>query len=186
MTGGGFEKDDIAAEQASENGAQMPLNLSISLHFLQNSEHTGTMTFQRKLLLKTRDNGDMCDLTQKVAAIVSESQIQIGIVNIFNVGSTGAIGTIEIEPGLVEDLPTTLNRLVPADSQYSHQQSANHENGHSHLQATFMGPDLTVPIQDGKLMLGTWQHIFHLECDIKPRLRDIIVTVYGEQEESQV
>ena len=53
-------------------------------------------------------------------------------------------------------------------------------NAHSHLQATLMGPDLTVPIAEGALVLGTWQQIFHLECDIKPRQRTIVVTVMGE------
>lgn len=138
------------------------------------------MTFQKKLLLKTKSNGDMCDLTSKVSQIVKESGIGSGMVNVFNIGSTGAIGTIEFEPGLQQDLPETLNRLIPASEDYGHQHQWQDGNGHSHLQATWMGPEITVPIADGEMLLGTWQQIFHLECDIKPRIREIIVTVYGD------
>ncbi|MDB4756487.1 secondary thiamine-phosphate synthase enzyme YjbQ [Mariniblastus sp.] len=139
------------------------------------------MVFQKKLLLKTTQNGDMCDITAKVAQIVTESGIDTGIVNVFNVGSTAAIGAIEFEPGLVHDLPATMNELIPAKEDYEHQQRWNDGNGHSHLQSTLMGPDFSAPIAEGKLALGTWQQICHLECDVKPRIREIIVTVYGHK-----
>lgn len=138
------------------------------------------MTHQTKLLLKTMNQGDMCDLTDKVKDVVAESGIQVGMVNVFNVGSTGAIGTIEFEPGLQEDFPAMLNRLIPESSEYGHEQRWQDGNGHSHLQASTIGPEVTIPIRDGQMSLGTWQQIFHLECDVKPRIRDIIVTVYGD------
>lgn len=122
----------------------------------------------------------MQDLSDRVAAIVRQSGIQTGMVNIFNIGSTASIGTIEFEPGLQKDLPELLNRVMPPSREYGHEQTWHDGNGHSHLQATWMGPSLTVPIQEGRLILGTWQQIFHLECDIKPRQRTISVTVYGE------
>lgn len=138
------------------------------------------MTFQKKLLLTTRDNGDMCNLTDRVHEIVRESRIQTGMVNVFNIGSTGAIGTIEFEPGLRQDFPEMLNRLIPESDEYGHQHQWQDGNGHSHLQATTVGPDITIPIAEGRMLLGTWQQIFHLECDIKPRIREIIVTVHGD------
>ena len=104
----------------------------------------------------------------------------IGMVHIFNVGSTAAVGTIEFEPGLQQDLPDILDKLMPPSRNYGHEQTWHDGNGHSHLQATMLGPSLTVPIQDGKLTLGTWQQIFHLECDVKPRQRQIMVTIMGE------
>jgi len=122
----------------------------------------------------------MQDLTGDVARIVSESGLRTGLVHIFNVGSTGAIGTIEFEPGLQKDLPTILDKLFPPSREYGHEQAWHDGNGHSHLQATMLGPSLTVPVKAGKLMLGTWQQIFHLECDIKPRQRTIAMTVIGE------
>jgi len=122
----------------------------------------------------------MHELTDEVAQVVSESRIRSGVANIFNVGSTGAIGTIEFEPGLQQDLPAILDKLFPPSRDYWHEQAWHDGNGHSHLQATMLGPSLTVPIKDGKLLLGTWQQVFHLECDIKPRNRAIIITVIGE------
>jgi secondary thiamine-phosphate synthase enzyme len=130
-------------------------------------------------LLK-RSAGDMHDLTEQVAAIVTSSGIQTGTVNISNVGSTAAVGTIEFEPGLQKDLPAILNGLIPPSRSYGHEQAWHDGNGHSHLQATLLGPSLTVPITEGKLELGTWQQIFHLECDVRGRQRAIVVTVAGD------
>ena len=122
----------------------------------------------------------MHDLTGEVARIVSESRARAGLVHIFNIGSTGAVGTIEFEPGLEEDLPDMLDKLFPPSRDYGHEHAWHDGNGHSHLQATLLGPSLTVPIREGKLALGTWQQIFHLECDIKPRRRTVMITVVGD------
>ncbi|MBI2925464.1 MAG: YjbQ family protein [Verrucomicrobia bacterium] len=138
------------------------------------------MVYQREIHLKTSGHRDMHDLTRDVTGLVHESRLRAGIVQLFNVGSTAALGTIEFEPGLVEDLPDILDKLIPPSRNYGHEQAWHDGNGHSHLQATWLGPSLTVPIRDGKLVLGTWQQIFHLECDVKPRQRTIVVTVMGE------
>jgi len=122
----------------------------------------------------------MHDLTAKVTAIVAASGIQSGVVNVFNVGSTAAVGTIEFEPGLEQDLPAILDKLIPPSREYGHEQAWHDGNGHSHLQATLLGPSLTVPVADGKPVLGTWQQIFHLECDVRGRERSVLVTVIGE------
>jgi secondary thiamine-phosphate synthase enzyme len=122
----------------------------------------------------------MHDLTGEVAKIVTASNAHSGLVNIFNIGSTGAVGTIEFEPGLQQDLPTMLDKVFPPSRVYGHERAWHDGNGHSHLQATTLGPSITVPIKDGKLVLGTWQQIFHLECDVKPRRRTIMVTVMGD------
>lgn len=122
----------------------------------------------------------MHDLTPQVTKIVAESGIQTGTVNVFNVGSTAALGTIEFEPGLQHDLPTILDKLIPPSRSYGHEQAWHDGNGHSHLQATLLGPSLTVPISGGKPVLGTWQQIFHLECDVRARQRTVVVTVIGD------
>lgn len=129
--------------------------------------------------MQTRGHRDMQDLTDQVAAIVERSGIQTGLAHVFNIGSTGALGTIEFEPGLQRDLPEILDKLIPPSREYGHEQTWQDGNGHSHLQASWLGPDLTVPVRNGKLALGTWQQIFHIECDIKPRERTIVVTVLG-------
>jgi secondary thiamine-phosphate synthase enzyme len=138
------------------------------------------MTYQKQISLRTSGNGDMHDLTADVAKIVAASGVRNGTVNVFNVGSTAAVGAIEFEPGLERDLPEMLNRLMPPSRDYGHEQAWHDGNGHSHLQATLLGPSLTVPIAAGKPVLGTWQQIFHLECDVRGRQRTVVVTVIGE------
>jgi secondary thiamine-phosphate synthase enzyme len=138
------------------------------------------MVYQNEITFRTSGHRDMHDITDEVANVVAEAGVMRGMVHVFNVGSTAVIGNIEFEPGLQQDLPELLDRLIPPSRDYGHEKKWHDGNGHSHLQATLLGPSLTVPIRDGWLVLGTWQQIFHLECDIKPRQRTIVVTVYGE------
>src|SRR6266481_2011497 len=137
------------------------------------------MVFQKQLTLSTKGHRAMHDLTEAVAKIVAQSGVKTGTVTVFTVGSTAAVGTIEFEPGLQKDLPELLDRLMPPSHNYGHEQTWHDGNGHSHLQATVLGPSLTVPVTNGKLVLGTWQQIIHLECDIRPRQRTLVVTVIG-------
>jgi secondary thiamine-phosphate synthase enzyme len=134
---------------------------------------------QQEFQLETRGHRHMQDISGHVAEIVAASRIATGVAHVFNVGSTGAVGTIEFEPGLERDLPELLDRLIPPARDYGHEQAWHDGNGHSHLQATWLGPSLSVPVAEGHLVLGTWQQIFHLECDVKPRRRKIVVTVTG-------
>jgi secondary thiamine-phosphate synthase enzyme len=122
----------------------------------------------------------MSDVTDQVVEIVGRSGITTGIVQVFCVGSTAAVGTIEFEPGLERDLPEMLDRLIPPSRDYGHELAWHDGNGHSHLQATLLGPSLSVPVANGKPVLGTWQQIIHLECDVRPRRRTVVVTVLGE------
>jgi len=138
------------------------------------------MTHQEELTVDSSGHGDMHDLTGEIETIVDRTGVKTGIVNVFNVGSTGAVGMIEFEPGLQRDLPEILDRLIPADRNYGHEQTWHDGNGHSHLQATILGPSLSVPIRGGQLVRGTWQQVFHLNCDIKPRRRAVVVTIVGE------
>ncbi len=138
------------------------------------------MTHQFKVEIQTNGHGHMQDITDRVAAAVKASCIKTGMVHVFNVGSTATIGAIEFEPGLLQDLPETMDRLMPPSRDYGHEQTWHDGNGHSHLQATMMGPSLTVPVENGAPVLGTWQQIFHLECDVRPRSRTIVVTVMGD------
>ncbi len=138
------------------------------------------MVFQEQFTIATRGHRDMHDITGQVAAVVKRSGIRTGIAQLFHIGSTGALGIIEFEPGLQQDLPAILDRLMPPSREYGHEQTWHDGNGHSHLQATILGQSLTVPVGEGKLILGTWQQVFHLECDTRSRERTIVVTVMGE------
>ncbi len=138
------------------------------------------MVYQKSLHIETSGHGQMQDLTDAVAQVVRESGIKTGLVQVFNVGSTGAVGTIEFEPGLQRDLPEALDRLLRPGRHYGHERTWHDGNAHSHLQATLLGPSLTVPVRDGVPVLGSWQQIVHLECDTRPRRRTIMVTVLGD------
>lgn len=138
------------------------------------------MVYREEIEIETSGHRDMHEITKRVEAIAVRSGMRNGIVHVFNIGSTGVVGTIEYEPGLESDLPEMLDRLIPPSLDYGHERQWHDGNGHSHLQATMMGPEITVPYADGHLLLGTWQQVFHLEADIKPRSRTIVVTVIGE------
>ena len=142
------------------------------------------MIYRETLKINTRPHGALTLLDDGINAVVSRSGIRDGIVNVFNVGSTGAITTIEFEPGLRSDLPRLLERLIPPGGDYQHELTWHDGNGHSHLQASVLGPSLTVPLEDGKLLLGTWQQIVHVECDVRARSRKVIVTVIGDENSS--
>src|SRR5207237_130559 len=114
------------------------------------------MVFQGNIELRTCGHGEMHDVTGRVSDVVRHSKIRTGIAHIFCIGSTATVGTIEFEPGLQKDLPETLDRLIPPSRDYGHEQTWHDGNGHSHLQATLMGPGLSAPVADAQLVLGTW------------------------------
>ena len=122
----------------------------------------------------------MIDLTKKVAECLNESNISNGIITIFVVGSTGSLITIEFEPGLIRDFPDMLNRIIPKNLDYGHEQMWHDGNGHSHVKASLVGPSLTVPFVDKKLCLGTWQQVIFLELDTRSRNRELVLQIMGE------
>lgn len=133
----------------------------------------------RYLKLQTQ-SGDVVDLTDRVAEAVSATGLRDGLATIFVPGATGAVTTIEHEPGLVRDMGDALQRLVPEDRDYHHNLRWHDGNGHSHIRASLLGPSLSVPFSNGRLMLGTWQQIVFLELDNRPRDRRIVCQVLGE------
>lgn len=137
------------------------------------------MIFTRHLDFETRSK-DVTDITDKAAKAVEESGLSSGIAVLFIPGATGALTTIEHEPGLVQDLEEALERLAPRNIEYAHNERWHDGNGHSHIRASLIGPSITVPFLEGRLMLGTWQQIVFLELDNRPRRRRIIVQIIGE------
>ena len=129
---------------------------------------------------RTHREGEIIDITDKTQRVVESSRMRSGVAVLFVPGSTGAITTIEYEPGLLADLPIALERLAPKDASYEHEKRWHDGNGHSHIRASTIGPDLSVPFRDKKLTLGTWQQIVFLELDIRPRDRTVIVQLVGE------
>jgi len=130
--------------------------------------------------VKTQAKDEIIDITGKVQDIVSKSGIDNGLACIFVAGSTAAVTTVEFEPGLVKDLKEAMDRLYPRGIDYEHHRRWGDGNGHSHVRAALVGPSLTVPIVDGRLLLGTWQQIVFLEFDNKPRSREVAVQIVGD------
>ena len=133
----------------------------------------------KEIILKTKGENDMIDLSDDIAKELQSTKHQDGIVTIFTRHSTGAITTIEFEPGLQKDFPNMLKRLAPDDIFYEHENTWHDGNGRSHVKASLIGSSITVPFQKQKLLLGTWQHVIFLECDIKGRDRKIIFQIMG-------
>ncbi len=125
-------------------------------------------------------NCDIKDITDLVEKEVYKSGILIGIVNIFAIGSTASLTTIEYERGVIADLKNAIYRLVPDNIPYAHDMAWHDGNGHSHVQAAIIGPSLTIPIRNNRLMLGTWQQIVLINHDVRSRNRKVEITVIGE------
>ena len=134
----------------------------------------------QELRFRTHREGEILDITDKTQRVIESSRLRSGVAVLFVLGSTGAITTIEYEPGLLADLPVALERLAPKDASYEHEKRWHDGNGHSHIRASMIGPDLSVPFRDKKLTLGTWQQIVFLELDIRPRDRTVIVQLVGK------
>jgi len=122
---------------------------------------------------------DIKNITQEVNKVIKNNKITTGMVNIFVIGSTGSVTTIEYEPGVVEDLKHVINTLAPAGLEYAHEKAWHDGNGHSHVQAALMGPCLTIPVRSGKMELGTWQQVVAINHDNHPRTRNIEITITG-------
>ena len=130
--------------------------------------------------LETRGHTDIVDVTDRVQAAVDHSEIANGQALVFVPGSTGAVTTIENEPGLQEDLRAAVERWAPEDALYQHDRRWGDGNGHAHIRAALIGPSLTVPVVNGRLMLGTWQQIIFVDFDNRPRSRRLVIQVMGE------
>ncbi len=137
--------------------------------------HTGL------LRLETEGEGQIVDLTEGVLAVIRQSGVSQGVVSVFVTGSTAAVTTMEYEPGGVEDLRETLERLIPrarpGGGDYAHNVRNHDDNAHAHLRASLVGPSETVPLVEGRLVLGTWQQLVLIDFDDRPRRREIHVQV---------
>jgi secondary thiamine-phosphate synthase enzyme len=140
--------------------------------------------YAKDLTFSTSGEVDVIDLTDDVNEIVQASGVDLGQVLVHTLSSTSAITTLEHEPGLAEeDLPNALDRLFPRHGEgveYGHQRRWQDGNGHSHVRAAFIGPEVTAPVQGGQVRLGTWEQIVFVELDNSPRDRTVAVHVSGE------
>jgi len=127
----------------------------------------------------SRGDADTVKITEEVAEAVRQTGLSDGTVTVFVPGATGALTTLEFEPGVVEDLQKALDVVAPADRFYQHNVNLGDGNGHSHVRAGLVGPSLTIPFVDGRLTLGRYQSIVFCDFDARPRERSLVVQVMG-------
>ena len=136
----------------------------------------------KKITESTAGFCDIIDLTAKLKTHIQQANIRAGTATLFVSGSTAALTTIEHEPGLVQDLKEFVEKYIPSDRRYHHDDRWGDDNGFAHLRASFFGPSLAIPIVNGAPSLGTWQQVILLDFDNRPRTREIIVQLMGEKE----
>jgi secondary thiamine-phosphate synthase enzyme len=127
--------------------------------------------------LSTQGNGDVCPLSDRILEIVRDAAVERGVASIFVPGATAAVTTMEFEPGGVRDLHATLERLIPAKGDYDHNRLNYDTNSHAHIRAAIVGPSESIPIDAGRLFLGTWQEVVLIDFDDRPRERTVLVTI---------
>jgi len=119
----------------------------------------------------------MADITSQIEDFIRESGKEEGAVLVFNVGSTGAITTIEFEPGLKVDFPERLDRIAPYGEPYEHHKTWHDDNGSSHVKASLVGPSMLIPFSDGRLLTGTWQQVVVINFDTRARDRKVVLQI---------
>jgi len=134
----------------------------------------------RTIVFSTEAEIDIVDVTKDVADILNEVDVSDGTVAVFVPGSTGALSTMEYEPGLVKDIKELFEKIAPRDHYYHHEERWHDKNGHSHVRASLIGPSVVIPFRDNRLMLGTWQQIVFFDFDVRARERELIVQIMGE------
>ncbi len=138
----------------------------------------------KTLDFETRGNTDIINITDDVQKALDRTNLKEGIITVFVPGATGAVTTIEYESGLIEDLTHAIERIVPQGIEYKHNLKWGDGNGHSHVRASLIGPSVTIPFLNAKLMLGTWQQIVFIDFDVRPRTRKIILQIIGDNQNS--
>ncbi|MEK7241385.1 MAG: secondary thiamine-phosphate synthase enzyme YjbQ [Planctomycetota bacterium] len=141
------------------------------------SEVRAIITISKEL--KTSGDGDCHNITPEVEQAVRDSGMRSGLVNIFIPGSTAAVTTLEFEEGVIKDLAGAMERLIPKNIPYQHDERWQDRNGYSHVRAALMGPSLTVPFVNGELQLGRWQQIVLIDFDNRSRNRQYLINILG-------
>lgn len=132
------------------------------------------------IAVESRGDGDMIDITDRLVRLLEKYKLRIGQVLVFVPGSTAGVTTIEYESGLKQDFSVLMERIAPRGAQYFHEETWNDGNGHSHVRASLIGPDILLPFGGGKLLLGTWQQVVLVDFDNRPRSRELVVQFMGE------
>jgi secondary thiamine-phosphate synthase enzyme len=130
-----------------------------------------------ELRFSTQGFNEIRDITPDVQKAIGKAGLREGVAHLFVSGSTAALTTIEYEPGALKDLQRALDQIAPMDASYAHNEAWGDGNGYAHLRAALLKPSLCIPIQEGRLSLGTWQQIVLIDFDNRPRQRKVLLTL---------
>lgn len=133
--------------------------------------------FSQELPLKTRERLELINITGLVEKVVEESNFDEGIALVFIPHTTAGLLINEAESGLLDDFRSLLKTLVRWEADFKHNRVDS--NAPSHLVGGLLSPSISIPFNERKLFLGTWQSIFFVELD-GPRNRRVRVVLYGE------
>ncbi len=124
-------------------------------------------------------DADIINITEQIRGLLTETGFQVGTATVFVPGATGALTTLEFEPGVVQDFQDLFDRIAPVAHPYEHNVTHPDLNGHAHIRAGLLGPSLVVPFEDAALCLGRWQEICFVCFDNRPRERTVVVQFAG-------
>lgn len=127
--------------------------------------------------VSTKGHYDFINITDQITRAITNSGVNEGIVCVFAPHATVAITIMEWDAGIDKDIVAIWEKLAPESADYAHHKRWGDHNGAAHIKSAFMKPSLSVPIEAGKLALGTWQQIVLIDFDEKERVREIIVKV---------
>jgi secondary thiamine-phosphate synthase enzyme len=130
--------------------------------------------------LSTQGNAETLNITPQLYDALEETEMQDGVLTVFVPGATGAVTTVEFEPGLIQDFEELWENIIPSNITYNHDQTWNDGNGYSHIRASLLGPSLSIPFCTGKFTLGTWQQVVFIDFDNRSRSRKLILQFVGE------
>ena len=135
----------------------------------------------KRIQFSTQGNSEIINLTDQVKGHLGDTNSKSGLIHLFIAGATGGLTTMEYEPGLVDDLRNSLERIAPEEGTYSHNLTHDDRNAHSHIRASLIGPSLSIPFENAGLHLGKWQDIVFIDFDNRPREREVILQIVGER-----
>jgi secondary thiamine-phosphate synthase enzyme len=139
-------------------------------------------TFTERLQITSAEPIQVFDITDRVKELVHRSGVNQGLVTLISNHTTAYVTLNESEPKLQQDMTEFLAKVSPPDAGYGHDLDPvdGRANAHAHLIGLFMNASATIPLIEGRLLLGTWQSILFVELDGPREDRSLHVQVFGE------
>ena len=132
--------------------------------------------FKRSFTLHTAEHDAVHDITEEVQKVLAASGVREGQCTVFTPHATAAITINENDdPNIGADLLRALAKMVPLHDGWLHDRVDN--NAAAHIKSAIVGPSETIPVENGRLCLGTWQNVFFCAFDGPRRERKVIVSI---------